>query len=162
VEIDGIERLKAALAAKSVEVDAAAERAVTEAGHDLEASVKRSFRTAHTAGSPTPSAPDTPPAVVSGTLRRSVRVTDPVRDGFGTYTLKVGPTVVYARIQELGGVITPKTGQYLRFRVNGREIYKKSVTLPARPYFKPAHAQFEARDVLRRRLAQNLAVAFQT
>lgn len=124
--------------------------------------MKRRFVSAHSAGTTTPSAPGTPPAVVTGTLRRSVRTGPVTRVGFGSYSVKVGPTVVYARIQELGGVITPKTAAHLRFRLGGREVYAKSVTLPPRPYFRPALVDFEARDVLRRRLAQSVSEALKT
>ena len=70
----------------------------------------------------TSSPPGQPPALQTGTLRRSVRPTAPHKIGFGAWEVRVGPTVVYGRIQELGG----QAGR-------GR-----SVTLPARPYMKPA------------------------
>jgi phage gpG-like protein len=63
------------------------------------------------------------PSIITGALRASVRTTEPKRLGFASYELMVGPTMVYSRIQELGGVA-------------GR-----GVTLPARPYVRPA---FEA------------------
>lgn len=48
--------------------------------------------------------------------------------------------IVYARIQELGGEITPKNKQYLAFEIEGVEgsIFTKRVYLPPRPYLRPA------------------------
>ena len=70
----------------------------------------------HQAGTPTPSAPGSPPAIVTGALRASIKSTEPRRIGFGTYVVQVGPTVIYGRVQELGG----------------------GNNLPARPYMAPA------------------------
>ncbi len=47
--------------------------------------------------------------------------------------------VVYARIHELGGTIRPKTAQALRFRLDdGTFAVVKQVTIPPRPYLRPA------------------------
>lgn len=47
--------------------------------------------------------------------------------------------VVYARIQELGGTIVPRNGKALHFRLpNGEFVTVAQVTLPARPYLRPA------------------------
>lgn len=47
--------------------------------------------------------------------------------------------VVYARIRELGGTIRPKTAQALKFRLDdGTFAIVKQVTIPARPYLRPA------------------------
>jgi len=45
---------------------------------------------------------------------------------------------IYARIQEFGGTIRPRKAKLLHFFVDGKEIFAKKVTLPARPYLKPA------------------------
>lgn len=74
--------------------------------------------TTHRKGTPTPSRPGDPPSLVSGTLRRSVKIVPAQPQGGTAYLAKVGPTAVYARIQELGG----DTGWSV---------------LPARPYLKP-------------------------
>lgn len=60
-------------------------------------------RKAHKKNEPTNSAPGEPPATVTGTLARSEQVEGPEEIGFGHYVAAVGPTVVYGRIQELGG-----------------------------------------------------------
>lgn len=50
----------------------------------------------------------------------------------------VGPTVIYGRIHELGGVVEAKNAPYLVFQVNGKWVKTKKVTIPARPYLRPA------------------------
>lgn len=80
----------------------------------------------HKKGTPTPSAPGTPPAIVTGVLRRSVK-TSPVQQGFKGYQITIGPTTVYARVQELGG--GPRK-------------------LPARPYVQPTME--ESKDEVRK------------
>lgn len=71
----------------------------------------------HRKGTPTPSPRGSPPAVVSGTLRRSIQIETAV--GY----VDIGPTAVYGRIQELGGYA-------------GRHY---SAKLPARPYLRPGY-----------------------
>jgi phage gpG-like protein len=75
--------------------------------------------TAHLPGTPTPSSPGQPPSLVSGDLRRSIEATPPIQAD-DAYMIDVGPTAVYARIQELGG----QAG--------------RGSTLPPRPYMAPA------------------------
>lgn len=70
----------------------------------------------------TASAPGQPPFLRTGNLRRSVQVEGPLPTGPTSVEGQVGPTAVYARIQELGG----QTGR------GGR------TTLPARPYVEPS------------------------
>lgn len=65
------------------------------------------------------SLPGEPPHLQSGDLRRSVQVDGPESLGLGRWYSDVGPTIIYARIQELGGEA-------------GHAI------LPARPYVAPA------------------------
>jgi hypothetical protein len=75
----------------------------------------------HPPGTPTPSAPGTPPAMISGDLAASIVPGELVGEG-GVWSITIGPTTVYARIQELGGVC----GKGYR------------TTLPPRPYLGPA------------------------
>lgn len=75
----------------------------------------------HPPGTPTPSAPGQPPAMVSGDLAGSVTHRGPTGGG-GRYEVEVGATTVYARIQELGG----RAGRGHR------------AVLPPRPYLHPA------------------------
>lgn len=76
----------------------------------------------HPRGTPTGSQPGTPPWKISGDLRDSVRVQRARRIGPDRWAGNVGPTIVYGRIQELGGW----TGA-------GHRTY-----LPPRPSLKPA------------------------
>jgi phage gpG-like protein len=83
-----------------------------------EVSIKRQLSMySHTKRTPTPSPEGAPPAAISGTLRRSV-----IKETGAGY-VDVGPSVVYARIQELGG----QTGR------------RGATRLPARPYVEPGY-----------------------
>jgi phage gpG-like protein len=145
-DLSGMDKLFASLRAKAVAVDAAVERAVNFSAHDLEAAAKKSFTSSHPRGTPTPSAPGSPPSVITGSMRRGITVLSGVRVGFGSYTAKVGPTVVYSRIQELGGA----TGR------------NHATHLPPRPYFTPSYEAFVAQDTLRRRIAAEITQALGT
>lgn len=109
---------RAALERKGIAVDAATRQATTRSIHIVERAVKRTLRTyTHPEGTPTPAPPGGPPALVTGTLARSQRVTPTGRaGGRGRWKAKTGPTVAYGRAQELG--------------------YRPG-NLPARPYQKP-------------------------
>lgn len=93
--------------------------AVKQAGLALERNAKITLTQSgrHRPGTPTPSQPGSPPAIITGSLRASVKTGSPTKIGFGTYMVQVGPTMVYGRVQELGG--GPNN-------------------LPARPYMAPA------------------------
>lgn len=50
-----------------------------------------------------------------------------------------GPHKIYAAIHEFGGIILPTRGPYLVFMgKDGKLVFTKSVTMPARPYIRPA------------------------
>ena len=49
---------------------------------------------------------------------------------------QVGPTVVYGRIQELGGVVRAHGNYSLHNKATG-QYFGRQVTLPPRPYLKP-------------------------
>ena len=102
---------------------AAATIAAVDMGLDFTAEVKVNelSRRSHSKGTPTNSPPGQPPSLISGDLRGSVRPEPPVVTG-PRASVTVGGTVVYARIQELGGEA-------------GRDHASK---LPPRPYLKPA------------------------
>lgn len=117
----GVAELRGALTRMVAEVEAGALEIVRRSQAEVEAEAKAAFTSAHSRGTPTPSSPGTPPAVVTGTLRRSILSETPERIGFG-YVGRVYPTTVYARVQELGGA----TGR------------NHAAVLPARPYLKPA------------------------
>lgn len=65
---------------------------------------------------------------LSGLLRRSITNTSDDK------TAVIGTNRIYAGIHQFGGVITAKKSKYLRFNINGREVFAKSVVIPARPF----------------------------
>lgn len=74
--------------------------------------------------------------VKTGTLRRSIFVTGPIRTAMYRWTARVGPTVVYGRIRELGGHIYPKRVQWLRWERFGRVWFSKHVYQSGTHYVK--------------------------
>ncbi|WP_067483763.1 hypothetical protein [Actinomadura hibisca] len=99
----------------------AAALAMAKAGRD---EIRRTLaRRSHAPRTPTPSPPGQPPAKISGRLRDKVTVTSARQIGAGRWMAAAGPDgVVYARIQELGGV----TGR------------NHMTVIPPRPYMRPA------------------------
>jgi phage gpG-like protein len=101
--------------------------AATRAGLELvgelaeHAMVEQLTLRSHPPGTPTPSAPGQPPALITGTLAGSVVTRGPI-GAAGRYEMVVGATAEYARIHELGG----RTGAGHR------------TVLPPRPYVHPA------------------------
>jgi phage gpG-like protein len=135
VQVLGLTELNVALERMLVSLNVATRAATAEASHLLEAEIKRTLSTSsHRKGTPTPSSPGEPPSLVTGTLRRSITVNGPHPLGAVRWEAEIGPTAVYGRIQELGGV----TGR-------GHQT-----TLPARPYVAPAFAKLAATGALAR------------
>lgn len=123
VVFHGMREWDAAMDRLVVHAFGACKRGADNAAKVLAAETQRQLsRTTHRAGTPTPSRPGQPPSLVSGTLRRSVKIVPAVQVGRSAWVAKVGPTAAYARVQELGG----DTG---------------TSVLPARPYLAPALAQ---------------------
>jgi phage gpG-like protein len=101
--LDGVDNLLKSFRDMAVRADTAGQKVVIRSQVVFEAAVKAAFVQAHKRGAGTPSKPGRPPAVVTGTLRRSI-VNDGVhREGLGSWSGRVFPTTVYARILELGG-----------------------------------------------------------
>lgn len=118
--VTGGSSLRAALRGLTDATDAATKAATAAGAALIETETKRALsRYSHPKGTPTTSPRGEPPAIVSGQLRRSIKVVGPRAIGGGTYEAQIGPTAVYGRIQELGGPIW--TG----------------ATLPPRPYLAP-------------------------
>lgn len=137
-ELTGDRRWREALDRKLKACNDASWRATREGLRYLERKLKLKLRThTHPEGTPTTSPPGDPPALVTGTLMRSVKPRGPYR-GRHEYEVRgqVGPTARYARIQELGG----RTGK--SFGTGD------PVTLPARPYVRPT-VEEARRDVRR-------------
>lgn len=130
--VAGGAEMRAALRRSVVEVEAATRTATAQAAQLVKNEMQKQLRlTTHPKGTPTPSAPGEPPALVTGQLRRSIRV-QTLKIAPGVYQAKIGPTTVYGRVQELGGA----TGR------GGR------TNLPARPYVKPTEAAMVGSDRL--------------
>lgn len=128
LEWRGTGAFTARLASMAVESEAATVLAV-DAGLRIirDATVDQLMLQEHAKGTPTPSAPGEPPAMITGGLKASVRI-EPARVlGPGLAEGRVGPTKPYSRIQELGGTAG------------------HGAQLPARPYLKPALALVIAR-----------------
>jgi hypothetical protein len=112
------------------------------------------------------SEPGQPPARRTGNLSNSVTVTEAAPGGTSA-TVRCGPHIVYADIQEHGGTIhahpgpargiayhghavrgirehDPQWRHSLSWIEGGERHFAMSVTLPARPYMAPAHDWAEA------------------
>lgn len=122
ISVSGLDELRAVLLGAIGKAEELT-RVATVTGISLvERAAKNQLRTtSHTKKTPTPSSPGQPPSLISGELMRSVTVRGPT-GGAGIWSGSVGPTSIYGRIQELGGV----TGRH------------HATTLPARPYMEPA------------------------
>ena len=84
----------------------------------IERAAKLNIQGRHPVGTPRPNSESGPKTLmnVTGALRASIKSSEPKRIGFGTYVVQVGPTLIYGRVQELGG----------------------GSNIPARPYMEPA------------------------
>lgn len=130
VHLAGLDAFDASVDAMVAAVAAATGPATAKAAHLVQGRVVEALsKTAHKRGTKTPSEPGQPPSKIDGTLARSEAVEGPEEVGFGHYVAAVGPTVIYGRIQELGG----KAGH--------------GATLPARPSLFPTVEASEA-DIL--------------
>jgi hypothetical protein len=93
----------------------------------------------HPRGTWTPSPPGYPPALISGGLRRSIRAERVQQTGPGVFQARIGPKIIYGRIQEVGGTIVPVRAKALSWLdADGDRVFAHSVTLPPRPYMRPA------------------------
>ena len=103
-----------------------------------------------------------------GQLRNSTRNesirNSPVQDWIESRTTatgaeaEIGPHVIYGRIQELGGTIRPVHAQALHWVIDGEDRFAKKVTIPARPYLRPAAEEHSPQitEVMRRTLADGI------
>lgn len=129
MEVVGVTQLTEALLGTAKALDMATRIATSQASRLIERETKKTLATSsHKRGTPTPSAPGEPPSLVTGTLRRSVKVKGPARMGGGRWSAQIGPTAVYGRIQELGGA-------------TGRD---GATELPPRPFLRPTYEKLAA------------------
>lgn len=124
VEVSGDREVIARLHSQAATVTPRTEIALQRAGMLIERNVKGLLSLqSHPPGTPTPSAPGEPPALVTGNLRRSVHAV--LGPGL---SVSVRSGLDYSAIQERGGSA-------------GRN---HSVTLPPRPYMAPGSALSDA------------------
>lgn len=114
-------------------------------------------KSTHGRGTVTPSRPGEPPALVTGTLRRSARIIPAVSAGpRAVSSVRMG--AVYARIQEKGGTVTARSAPYLKFQYPGGSWHAvKSARIPARPYMRPTRDLLLTSRRLQARAAQAVA-----
>lgn len=74
--------------------------------------------------------------VRSGHLRRSIK--SRVEQHGDTVIGWLFTNIIYGRIHELGGIIRPRAGKYLRFKIGEKWITASQVRIPARPYLEPS------------------------
>jgi len=135
VTATGVDTAARRLDALGKAVKVAMKRATSRAMDLAEREIKNRLRLkSHMFGTPTPSRPGEPPALISGTMMRSVHADGPPRwvDRW-TIVGKVSPHAVQSRIQELGGFV--RVGNRGRIGPQTRENY---AYLPPRPYVAPA------------------------
>lgn len=141
VEVDGAGQTDADIDALMNRLELAAQLATRDGVSLAQRAIQTELtRTSHPLGTPTPSRPGSPPSLVTGNLRRSVKQNAVRRISRGVYMGSSGPTTVYARIQELGGIAGRRHRSHL----------------PPRPYVAPAAkvtaAQFA--EVMQRRISE--------
>ena len=74
----------------------------------------------------------------TGTLKESIAV-EVEKSGPNSAWVNIGPTVIYGRIQELGGWIKPIHAKVLSWiNEQGERVFAKKVYIPPRPYLRPA------------------------
>jgi len=90
----------------------------------------------------------------TGNLRRSINTT--VKDKGSVIEGTIGTAVKYGPIHELGGVIKPIKGKYLKFAINGQWKSVRQVKIPARPYLKPSITENidKIREIIMRNIAE--------
>lgn len=68
------------------------------------------------------------------TLQKSNRLFQSLTYAADKDGVEWGTNVLYASIHQFGGDIKPKTKKALMFKIGGRMVMVKKVTMPARPY----------------------------
>lgn len=102
IDWDGVQRFKAAIEKTVAKADAATRVFVVEGAHAVEGIVKDKANTGrHAKGEQTGASHGSGPNVVSGDLRRSIRVKGPMREARHGWSAQIGPTVAYGRRVEL-------------------------------------------------------------
>jgi HK97 gp10 family phage protein len=74
--------------------------------------------------------------VRTGNLRRSIQIE--TSSSGDTAEARIGTNLVYARIQEFGGTIVPKSKPMLAWKGDDGWHFAHKVEVPAHPYLRPA------------------------
>lgn len=99
----------------------------------------------HAWSTKTPAPAGGPPARISGRLQASIIASLPRQQAAGVWASDAGSKgSVYAHVQERGMTIHATRAPYLVFFWIGRWHYRKSVTIPARPFVKPTVERLRA------------------
>lgn len=93
---------------------------------------QRAFRDESLRAAPWPAKRSGQPSnlIESGTLRRSIRITN-----LSGTSVTVGSDRIYAAIHQFGGMIKAKDGGMLRFKTATGWVQVSQVKIPARPFF---------------------------
>ena len=76
--------------------------------------------------------------VDTGNLKASIQA-EPDEQSAMVAWARIGTNVIYARIQEFGGWIKPKTKKMLSWiGSDGKRVFAHAVHIPAQPYLRPA------------------------
>lgn len=108
--------------------------------------------------------------VRSGALRASITFAPTIKSG-DEYKTEIGTNIIYARIHEFGGIIKAKNAPYLVFQAGyGTKVFSKKggllkrpqemtrwvrvkeVTMPSRPFMRPALQDEENRKMVLREI----------
>lgn len=83
------------------------------------------------------------------TLRDTGRLMNSITHKTGNDLVEVGTNVMYAAMMHYGGAITATGGGYLKFRIAGAWMQKRSVTIPPRPFLGlDANSELQIIDVI--------------
>ena len=122
IKINNVAKVRGAVSGEQLK------RAVLAGGHVIEAqakiNVEKTFSHKSTGG-----------AGLGGSIQTVVSTSTETKA-----EVDVGPTVIYGRIHEFGGIILPVKAKMLSWMDDdtGERIFAKMVQIPARPYLRPA------------------------
>ena len=122
IKINNVTKVRGAVSGEQLK------QAVLAGGHVIEAqakiNVEKTFSHKSTGG-----------AGLGGSIQTIVSTATEIKA-----EVDVGPTVIYGRIHELGGIILPVKAKMLSWMDDdtGERIFAKMVQIPARPYLRPA------------------------
>ena len=122
IKINNVAKVRGAVSGEQLK------RAVLAGGHVIEAqakiNVEKTFSHKSTGG-----------AGLGGSIQTVVSTSTETKA-----EVDVGPTVIYGRIHEFGGIVLPVHAKMLSWIDDdtGERIFAKMVQIPARPYLRPA------------------------